>query len=95
MMIRLRGQLICMTDGELNAVRTHLPGPTCVLTRARAGACLTFDVAQTDDPMVWEVMEAFRDRASFDAHQVRTRDSAWFAATRGILRDFKMEEVGD
>jgi quinol monooxygenase YgiN len=45
--------------------------------------------------MVWEVMEAFRDRASFDAHQARTRASAWFTATRGILRDFRMEEVGD
>jgi quinol monooxygenase YgiN len=40
-------------------------------------------------------MEAFRDRPSFDAHQARTRHSAWFAATRHILRDFRLEEVGD
>ena len=92
-MIRLRGQLICMTDDEARAVRTHLPDHIA-LTRAEPG-CLTFDVAETDDPLVWEVMEAFRDRASFDAHQARTRDSAWFAATRGILRDFRLEEVGD
>ena len=92
-MIRLRGQLICMTDDEAHAVRTHLPAHLA-LTRAEAG-CLTFDIDPTDDPMVWEVMEAFRDRASFDAHQTRTRSSEWFAATRGILRDFKMEEIGD
>ena len=92
-MIRLRGQLICMTEDEAQAVRLHLAAHLA-LSRAEPG-CLTFDVSPGDDPMVWEVMEAFRDRASFDAHQARTRDSVWFAATRGILRDFKMEEVGD
>ena len=40
-------------------------------------------------------MEAFRTREDFDAHQTRTRASPWFAATRGILRDFRMEELGD
>lgn len=92
-MVRLRGQLICMTEDEVQAVRRHLAAHTA-LTRAEAG-CLTFDVSETDDPMIFEVMEAFRDRASFDAHQARTRDSEWFAATRGILRDFRLEEVGD
>jgi quinol monooxygenase YgiN len=92
-MIRLRGQLVCMTQDEVQAVRTHLPDHLS-LTRAEPG-CLTFEVTETDDPMVYEVMEAFRDRASFDAHQARTRESAWFAATRGILRDFRLEEVGE
>ena len=92
-MIRLRGQLVCMSEAEADAVRLYLPDHLA-LTRAEPG-CLTFDISPTDDPMVWEVMEAFRDRASFDAHQARTRDGAWFAATRGILRDFRMEELGD
>jgi quinol monooxygenase YgiN len=92
-MIRLRGQLICMTEDEAAAVRAHLD-MHIRLTRAEAG-CLTFDISPTDDPLVWEVMESFTDRDSFDAHQARTRDSAWFAATRGILRDFRMEELGD
>lgn len=92
-MVRLRGQMICMTDDELQAVRQHL-ADHLRLTRAEPG-CLTFEVTPTDDAMVYEVMEAFRDRASFDAHQARTRDSAWFAATRHILRDFRLEEVGD
>ena len=92
-MMRLRGQLICMSDDEADTVRTHRPEHQR-LTRAEPG-CLTFDIADTDDPLIFEVMEAFRDAPSFAAHQARTRYSAWFAATRSILRDFRVEEVGD
>lgn len=92
-MIRLRGQMVCMTEDEARVVRDHL-ADHLRLGRAAPG-CLTFDIAETDDPLIFEVMEAFRDRASFDAHQARARDSAWFAATRGILRDLRLEEVGD
>lgn len=73
-MIHLRGQLIRMTYAKAEAARTHLPAH---IRQIRAEArCLMFDVSATDDPMVYEVMEAFRDRPSFDAHQPRTRDSA-------------------
>lgn len=92
-MIRLRGQLRCLTEAEAGAVRAHI-ADHIRLTRAEPG-CLTFDIAETDDPMTFEVMESFRDRAAFDAHQARTRDSAWFAATREILRDFVVEELRD
>jgi quinol monooxygenase YgiN len=92
-MIRLRGQLRCMTADERAAVIAHI-AEHIRLSRAEP-ACLSFDIAETDDPMVFEVMESFRDRAGFEAHQARTRDSAWFAATRQILRDFRVEEVGD
>lgn len=92
-MIRLRGQMICMTPEEVLSIRQHLPRHSA-LTRAEPG-CRMFEVSETDDPMIYEVMEAFADRASFDAHQARTRDSDWFAATRSILRDFRLEEVGD
>ena len=54
-----------------------------------------FLVEPTDDPLVFDVHETFRDRAAFDAHQTRTRASDWFAATRGILRDFRVEELPD
>jgi quinol monooxygenase YgiN len=92
-MIRLRGQLRCMTETEAEAVRRHAPDHVR-LTRAEPG-CLSFAIDATDDPLVFEVLESFRDRAAFDAHQARTRESAWFEATRGILRDFRIEEVGD
>ena len=92
-MVRLRGQMICMTEAERAALLTHLAAHAA-MTRAAPG-CLTCDISETDDPMVFEVMEAFRDRATFDAQQARARDSAWFAATRGILRNFRMEDIGD
>lgn len=92
-MMRLRGYLVCATDAEAQAIRAHV-AEHIRLSRAEPG-CLTFDILETDDPLVWEVMEAFRTRADFDAHQARTRDSHWFAATRGILRDFRVEELRD
>ena len=92
-MIRLRGHLVCTTEEEVQAIRAHHQAHLA-LSRAEPG-CLTFDITPTDDPMVWEVMEAFRTRADFDAHQARTRESAWFAATRSILRDFRVEELRD
>lgn len=92
-MMRLRGQLVCMSDDEAQAVRTHLQAHIDA-SRHEPG-CLTFEITPTDDPMVWEVMEAFRTREDFNAHQTRTRQSPWFAATRDILRDFRAEEVPD
>jgi quinol monooxygenase YgiN len=92
-MIRLTGRLICMTEDERAAVAAHLAAHVA-LTRAEPG-CLAFDIGATDDPLVFEVNESFRDRAAFDAHQARTRASVWFAATRGILRDFRVEELPD
>ena len=92
-MIRLKGHLICMTPDEAQAVRDHLP-EHIRLTRAEPG-CLSFDVTQTDDPMIWDVQECFRTRADFDAHQTRTRASRWFEATRHTLRDFRVEELRD
>jgi len=92
-MIRLRGQLICVSEDEAQAVRANLDAHIR-LSQAEPG-CLAFDIAPTDDPLVWEVMESFRDRAAFDAHQARTRESAWFAATRSALRAFRVEEIGD
>lgn len=92
-MIRLRGQLICMAPEDRAAILAHLQDHIA-LTRAEPG-CLSFDISETDDVMTFEVMESFSDRAAFDAHQTRTRDSRWFAATRHILRDFRIEEIGD
>ena len=92
-MIRLSGRLVCMTEEERAAVLAHRAAHT-EATRAEDG-CLSFTIDDTDDPMVFDVMESFRDRAAFDAHQARTRGSAWFAATKGILRDFRVEDLRD
>jgi quinol monooxygenase YgiN len=92
-MIRLSGRLVCLTEAERAAVLLHRPTHVAA-TQAEPG-CLSFRIDDTDDPLIFDVTESFRDRAAFDAHQTRTRDSVWFAATRGILRDFRVEELRD
>ena len=62
------------------------------LTRAEPG-CLAFVV--TPDPGDLgrlDVTERFRDRAACDAHQARTAASAWGAATRHLVRHYRIEE---
>jgi quinol monooxygenase YgiN len=92
-MIRLKGHLLCATPEELAIVQAHV-GEHIRLTHQEPG-CLSFEVTQSDDPMVWEVMETFRTRADFDAHQIRTRDSEWFRQSQAIARAFRVEEIGD
>lgn len=87
--IRLSGHLICASVHELELVRRYLPEHVR-LTRAEPG-CLSFDVVQTDDPMVWRVDERFTDMRAFKAHQDRTRASEWGRRSSGIGRDFQLQ----
>ena len=84
--VTLTGQLVCATEAEAERVRGAL-AEHIRLTRAEPG-CLTFDVTPTDNPLVWAVAEAFRDPASFEAHQARAGASDWARATAGIRRDY-------
>lgn len=87
-MISLSGRLICANATEADLVRQHLP-EHLRLTRAEPG-CLSFQVSATDDPLIWQVAESFTDKAAFEAHQSRTRASAWHAATAHIRRDYRI-----
>ena len=87
-MIRLTGTLTCAPD-EAEIIRAALP-EHLRLTRAEPG-CLSFDVTETA-PGVFSVSERFADRAAFEAHQVRTRASDWWQATRHMTRDFRLVE---
>lgn len=69
-------------------VRSHLPDHIR-LTLAEPG-CLSFNVAQTGDPLVWTVDERFTDWVAFEAHQVRTRASVWWEVTATIARDYSI-----
>ena len=62
----LSGDLICASAAEAAIVRQYLP-EHIRLTRAEPG-CLSFEVTQSGDPMIWRVAERFADRAAFDAH---------------------------
>lgn len=87
-MISLSGRLICANATEADLVRQHLP-EHLRLTRAEPG-CLSFQVTATDDPLIWQVAESFTDKAAFEAHQSRTRASAWHAATAHIRREYRL-----
>ncbi|AZQ67685.1 antibiotic biosynthesis monooxygenase [Silicimonas algicola] len=90
MTLHLTGRLICRDEAEAGIVRAHL-AEHVRLTRDEPG-CISFEVAQDDDPLVWTVTEAFADRTAFEAHQARTRGSVWGTATTGIQRDFSIRE---
>nr|WP_253913344.1 antibiotic biosynthesis monooxygenase [Pseudoruegeria sp. HB172150] len=86
----MTGFLRCADEAEAARVQKFLP-EHIRLTRAEPG-CLSFDVTETQDPLVWSVAERFLDRAAFDAHQARAGASAWAEATKGIARDYEIVE---
>lgn len=88
--IRLSGHLICTSSEEIDTIRNYLP-EHIRLTRSEPG-CLSFEVTQTVDPIIWRVEERFADRATFEAHQARTRASTWGTATRAIRREYEISE---
>jgi len=60
------------------------------LTRAEPG-CLGFEVsANRVDPGRLDVAERFRDLAALEDHQRRVAGSAWGAATRHLLRHYRI-----
>lgn len=88
--ITLTGALICTGSEELEIVEREI-SRHIELTRAEAG-CLHFEVAQTEDPLLWSVAERFADQAAFDAHQKRVKASDWGRATAGIKRDYVISQ---
>lgn len=88
--IRLAGQLICAGEGQAALVARLLP-EHIRLSRAEQG-CISFEVRQSSDPLVWDVAEVFSDRAAFEAHQARAAASEWGQATRGIERRYAITE---
>lgn len=85
--VALSGQITCADMGQLMALLTHVEGHVAA-SRAEPG-CLFFEIAQTDDPLVWRVEELFRDAAALEAHRARTKASPWAAATTDIPRQIR------
>ncbi len=84
--VSLSGQLICRDDDELTTVFAQLPRHI-KLTRLEPG-CISFEVSQTDNPLVWQVDELFANEDSFTAHQLRVSESEWGRATARIERRY-------
>ncbi len=86
--VRLTGQLLCESQQEARLVVEHLPAHIA-LTRGEPG-CVSFDVSQSSDPLVWQVEECFADEAAFRAHQDRVAGSEWGHVTVGIQRRYSI-----
>ena len=86
--IFLTGQLICQRDDEIAIVKEFLPRHI-ELTRAEPD-CISFEVNQTVDPLVWDVSECFQDAGSFNLHQARVKSSGWGRATAAIKRNYSV-----
>lgn len=84
--VRLSGRLLCKNTAEAELVTAYLPGHI-ELTRKEQG-CIFFEVAPTQDPLIWSVEERFTDPAAFRAHQERGASSLWVRMTRAITRDY-------
>jgi quinol monooxygenase YgiN len=90
-MIHLTGTLTCPTENDLKIVEQYLPDHTR-LSRAEPG-CLSFNVTQTANPLVWQLDETYVDQAAFDAHQTRNRASTWWTKSQNLVRDFKITDA--
>lgn len=74
-------------DEVCDALDAHI-----ALTRAEAG-CIKFDVVPcTDVERRLLVSEVFKDQTAFDAHQARTKASAWARASAGIPRHYSVRK---
>ncbi|MBO9444898.1 putative quinol monooxygenase [Ruegeria sp. R14_0] len=80
---------ISVPDNRIAQVRAAL-SDHIALTRAEPG-CIAFDVAEDVEVSGrFNVSEVFENQAAFDAHQARTKASAWFKVTEGIPRDYEI-----
>ena len=84
--VTLPGKQICATAAEALRLRAALP-ENVRLMRAEAGF-VSFDLTQSDDPLVRAVAERFADAAACEAHQTHTASADRARETAGIARDY-------
>ena len=90
-MLTVTGRLICATEADADALAPAVDEHVR-LTPAEPG-CLSFDIRRDpDDPRAFRVDEAFRDRAAFEAHQARMRETDWPARAKDVTRDLEVRD---
>lgn len=86
--VTLEGYII-VPDSDLDRVQAELPNHIA-LTRRESG-CLVFNVNQDqDNKNRFNVYEEFKDRESFDNHEVRAADSKWATITKNVQRFYEI-----
>ncbi|WP_336622617.1 putative quinol monooxygenase [Acinetobacter guillouiae] len=76
------------SEQELNIVIKYLP-EHIKLTRQERG-CVSFEVKQSQNPLIWDVHEVFESRQSFENHQRRISGSVWGIKTQHIQRLYEI-----
>ena len=84
--------LIRVPPERLDAVLAEL-GTHIRSTREEEG-CIVFRVDQrSDESSVFDVYEEFVDRAAFEAHQARVKESSWGACTKDLVREYTITDA--
>lgn len=82
---------IIVPEADLKAIEAEVPNHIR-LTREEPG-CVAFSVDQSpSDPCRFDVAEEFRDRAAFDSHQLRVKQSRWGWVARNAERHYQVTE---
>ena len=90
-LLEISGYLRCADIGQLMRALDLLP-EHAELSRAEPGN-LRFDLAQTDDPMVFALNELYAGSEAFEAHRTRLQGARWGAESHGIVREFDHRKV--
>ena len=88
--VKLTGH-IDVPDTDIEIVEKYAP-EHIRLSRAEPG-CLKFDFWQdAENPNIYRLDEAFKDREAFDLHTARAKASKWGKVSSHLVRHFTMEE---
>ena len=88
--VKLTGH-IDVPDADIEMVQTFAP-EHIRLSRAEKG-CLKFELWQdADNPNIFRLDEAFKDRAAFEVHSARAKASEWGQVSAHLTRHFTIEE---
>ena len=88
--ITLQGHIV-VSDAYLASVQDELPNHI-EITQKEQG-CLIFRVSQdTENKNTFNVYEEFVDRAAFETHQKRVKNSWWGQITANAKRHYQISE---
>ena len=86
----LEGHIV-VPDKDLPSVKAELP-IHLELTRKESG-CLVFEVIQDlENENIFRVYEEFKNRASFESHQKRVKESSWGQVTINVERHYQIKD---
>lgn len=86
----LTGRLFCSDVAQM-LLTVDLLSEHAEQTQSEPGN-LRFDIAQSDNPLVFELRELYANEEAYQAHRARLYDSRWARESNGIKREFTRGE---